>query len=452
MAGLLDPAAAFNAASKFVEKKRREAEGKIATVRGDLAQMERQLKGQVVAAVLKVAQDPKTPPGVARQALRLVPELVPKKAPSAKTARPVSAPTSKPKAAAAPTLRERIDENLGRAGAFVNGAGDAATLGLANQLMVIQQMRQGAGIGLNPIENYKHLLGLQEAQDLLEKEKYPLSRGAGSLVGTVAPIVLTGGASAAPQGFTRIAPHAVKGAGWGARALIKRFGPQTGISLAGGSASAATQVAVDAADPRSKVSAANTIGSFAGGAVGGLVNLYGGVRAGAVSDAVAAEVTRAVLRGEWPSLQAMGQDAVAGSYLGKFAGDVASGWSKRLPSSKYYKRGRRFSKEELGEKLSEAKSLLQGERVFRKPDAVKVSGGETRPDHAGVEIFSPAGAPAQPRESKFGFYARLTKRQQEASRELQGYRVDHFTPDDVAKLAGGFLASVGGRSEPRDER
>ncbi|WGU40924.1 hypothetical protein [Phenylobacterium sp. NIBR 498073] len=445
MAGLLDPAAALNAASKFVDKKRREAAGTIATVKGDLAQMERQLKGQVAAAVLKVAHDPKTPPGVARQALRLVPELVPKKAPSAKATRPVSAPTSKPKAAAAPTLRERIDENLGRAGAFVNGAGDAATLGLANHLMVIQQMRQGAGIGLNPIENYKHLLGLQEAQDLLEKEKYPLSRGAGSVVGTVAPLILSGGASAAPQGFTRIAPHAVKGIGWGGRALVKRFVPQAGASLASGGVSAATQVLVDAADPRREVNPADTVGALVGGMAGGLTTLYGGVRSGAISDAVATELTRAALRGERPSIEAMGQSAVAGVYLGKVGGDAANRWSRNLPASKYYKRGRRISKEEIGEKLSETKSRLHGERIVGRQGRMAVSGGHTKPDHISAGAFSRARGETWPRESKFGFFADLKPRQKEAERELAGYRVDHFTPDDFGRIVGGALASSGGQ-------
>lgn len=90
--------------------------------------------------------------------------------------------------------------------------------------------------------------------------------------------------------------------------------------------------------------------------------------------------------------------------------------------------------------------------MIRPARPEKVSGGETCPDHASVDIFSGPGAQALPRESKFGFYARLTKRQLEALTELVGYRVDHFTPDDVGKIGGGFLASIGGQATPRDNR
>jgi hypothetical protein len=194
------------------------------------------------------------------------------------------------------------------------------------------------------------------------------------------------------------------------------------------------------------------VSAFVGGAAGGVGTLYRGVRSGAVTDAVATELTRAALRGERPSLEAMGQNAVAGGYLGKVGGEAGVRWSQGLPSSKYYKRGRRVSKEEVGEKLSEFKSRLHGERVVARQKSMEVSGGKTRPDHASVGVLSPAAAPALPRESKFGFRAGLTPRQQEASRELAGYRIDHFTPDDVGKIFGGFLASIGGQAAPYNDR
>lgn len=437
-------AAMLEGVGDFADQKRREVEAKVAATRENIVRTGNQIRTQAAAAALNLARNPNVPPGVARQALRVATEVSPKKAQPVRAAPPPRPPATRPMAATPPTVRERIQENAGRVGAFVNGAGDAATLGLANHLAVMQQMKQGYGIGMNPIDNYKWLLQQQEAQDRLEKEKYPLSRGAGAVVGTVAPIVLTGGASAAPQGFARIAPHAVKGIGWGGRALAKRFGPQAGVSLASGGASAATQVSIDAADPRRKVNPIDTASAFVGGMTGGGATLYGGVRAGAVSDAVAAELTRAALRGERPSLEAMGQNAVAGAYLGKIGGEGGVRWSQGLPSSKYYKRGRPISKEEVGEKLSELKSRLQGEQVKERQVRKPVSGGETIVDHVTDEGLL--------RESKFGFRARLTKRQQEASQELAGYRVDHFTPDDVGKIFGGFLASIGGQAAPHDDR
>lgn len=369
--------------------------------------------------------------------MRISAELASKKTPApARRAAPSSRPAaSKPKAAV-PTVGEQIRENAGRVGAFVNGAGDAATLGLTNHYAALQQMKQGLGIGANPIENYKWLLQQQKAQDRLEKEKYPLSRGAGAVVGTVAPILLTGGASAAPQGFARIAPHAVKGVGWGARALMKRLGPQAGVAGASGGASAATQTSIDAADPRRRVNPIDTASAFVGGAVGGLGTLYGGVRSGAVSDAVATELTRAALRDERPSLETMGQNALAGAYLGRIGGTAGVRWSQGLPSSKYYKRGRFISKEEVGEKLSETKSRLRGEVIVGRQGWIEVSGGHTRPDHTSTAFLSRTGEVFH-NESKFGFRARTTPRQREAERELPGYRIDHFTPDDVGKISGG---------------
>lgn len=305
-------AAVLDGVGELANQKREEIDAQAAATRESFARFGQQARAQAAAAILSVARNPNTPPGVARQAMRAAAQVSPKAAGPKKGSPAKAAPTSqaavsRPRVAPPPTIRERIDENLGRAGAFVNGAGDAATAGLGNHLAVIQQMKQGQWIGLNPIESYKHLLRLQEAQDQRDKEKYPLSRGAGAVVGTVAPLVLTGGASAAPQGFARIAPHAVKGVGWGARALVKRFGPQAGVSLASGGASAATQVAVDAADPRRQVNPIDTASAFVGGMTGGLATLYGDVRSGAVADAVATELTRAALRGERRLLKRWGK-------------------------------------------------------------------------------------------------------------------------------------------------
>jgi hypothetical protein len=285
-----------------------------------------------------------------------------------------------------------------------------------------------------------------DAQEERDELLYPNSRKIGQIGGTVIPILVTGGASAAPQAFSRIAPLAAKTSGWSSRALAQHIGPQVAIGVAGGVGSAGTQIVVDAADPTRSVNIADAAGAFVGGGSGALATLHKGPRAGATTEAFLTELTRSRLSGEPMSWDAVGDGALAGSYAGRLAGEVGVRWSNGLPSSKYRKGGRKVSKEGLGELMGETLSRLRLEGVGGRQvrDVFKVSGGQTIPDHV-TRV-------GEPREDKFGFGALPTSRQREAIAELPDYRVFHFTPDDVGKAAGGLAALIAGQAASQPEQ
>lgn len=325
----------------------------------------------------------------------------------------------------------------GRVAAATNAFVDTASLDAVDHLAAIQRAVRGLGPTSDVLENYRWWVTQSEAEDAEYARLYPNTDRAAQIAGTVVPLLLSGGASAAPQGFARLAPLAVKSSGTGVRALAQRFGPQAVIGGLGGTASAGTQVVTDLIDPTRSVSAADTAAAFAGGAGGALATLYGSPRIGSVTEAATTELARSALSGEPISWDAIQDGAIAGSYAGRLAGGVGAKWSSELPSfkgsiSKGAKRGPFRSKEELGDFLGESLSRLRLEGVGGRQKYFKVSGGKTRVDHVTDEGFL--------RENKFGFSADYSNRQREAVLELLNYRTHHFTPDDIAKGFGGAAA------------
>jgi len=336
-----------------------------------------------------------------------------------------------------------MQEARSQLSAGLDGAMDAASMGMAERAIAlhIATLRPGSG---NMIEKYNKMREIQKAADEYEAEHYAAARNIGSVAGTVASIASTGGASAAPAGFVRIAPHAAKATGWSLKAAAQRLGPQAAIAATGAATSVGSQAATDLATGR-PTSVADLIGATAGGASGALATLYAGPRAGAVAEAGVTETTRAVVAREPISLEAIERDAVAGAYLGSLGASAGVDWSSGLPWNKSArKRAKRWiSKEELRDRMSEIKSVLRGEGVQKRQVYHKVSGGNTRADHNTRD--------GKPVEGKFGFGTELSKRQNEAKAELPDYRIDQFTPDDIGKALGGFLALIGGQAAGRPE-
>lgn len=357
-------------------------------------------------------------------------------------------PHTRPEGASqrAPTRPTGIRAGVERASAVVDGAVDAASFDLGDHLNAIGLAYRGLGPGENAIDQYNWWMEQSDAQERRDELLYPNSRKVGQIGGTVIPLLVTGGASAAPQAFSRIAPLAARTSGWGARALAQHVGPQVAIGATGGLTSAGTQIVVDAIDPKRSVNIADTAGAFVGGGSGALATLYTGPRTGATTEAFLTELTRSRFTGEPMSWEAVGDGALAGSYAGRLAGEVGVRWSNGLPSSKYRKGARKVSKEELGEWMGETLSHLRLEGVAGRQvrNVFKVSGGETKPDHV-TRAW-------KPREDKFGFGASPTARQWEAIAELPDYRVFHFHPDDVGKAAGGLAALIASQAAGQPEQ
>lgn len=437
-----------NANARIDEARRAIASGASA-VSDQAAQGSRLLTASLNTAADNFGRNLAVAQGIERQMWRTAAKAAPRLSaaatpPQTRPSKPHSATNAAPRPAAARPTGVRA--GIERAAAVSDGAVDAATFGLSDHAAAMALASLSAGQGESILDRYRSQMARSDAQEARDKLLYPNSRKLGQLGGTIVPILATGGASAAPLAFTRIAPLAARTTGWGARALAQRFGPQLAIAAAGGAGSAGVQVVADAADPNRSVNVADTAGAFVGGGTGALATLYGGPRSGATTEAFVTELTRSRLAGEPMSWDAVGDGALAGSYAGRLAGEVGVRWSNGLPPSKYRKRGRKISKEELGELMGETLSRLRLEGVADRQvrGVFKVSGGTTIPDHVTMAGW--------PREEKFGFGASPTPRQWEAIAEIPDYRVFHFTPDDVGKTAGGVAALIASQAVSRPEQ
>lgn len=104
----------------------------------------------------------------------------------------------------------------------------------------------------------------------------------------------------------------------------------------------------------------------------------------------------------------------------KLAERRGTNWSRQLPPRQ---------KGELGERLSQVKTVASGDLPIAWQARLPVSGGVTRADHATLR--------GRYVESKLGSYAQLSPRQREAVAEYPGvYRVDRWQDHHVGRIAG----------------
>ena len=100
--------------------------------------------------------------------------------------------------------------SAGRVAAATNAFVDTASLDAVDHLAAIQRAVRGLGPTSDVLENYRWWVTQSEAEDAEYARLYPNTDRAAQIAGTVVPILLSGGVSAAPQGFVRLAPLAVK--------------------------------------------------------------------------------------------------------------------------------------------------------------------------------------------------------------------------------------------------
>jgi len=326
--------------------------------------------------------------------------------------------------------------------AGINGGADAATLGLADKYQAADYAWKGLGEGDNLVDRYRSIRARQEAQDRYEAEHYATARTVGGVAGTIAAIAATGGLGAEVSA-ARLAPQASRAAGLGVRALRLRYGPVAAAGGAGSSASVIGQGLSDLASGR--LSDVKTYaGAAVGGGVGGATTLYGGPRVGAIAESVATASARSASTGEPVSLRDIEDGVVAGVYFGRLGELGGINWADHLPSG-FNKRDKRFSREKLGELMSELKSDTQGELTFDRQRRRPVEGGYTVVDQL-TDLDTLI-------ESKFGKSATLSNRQKAARRRYgDQYRVDHWLPADFGKLVGGTFGLTGGQAASREDR
>lgn len=123
--------------------------------------------------------------------------------------------------------------------------------------------------------------------------------------------------------------------------------------------------------------------------------------------------------------------AAAAAIIGGLTGGMATNYSDSMS---------RISKEVAGESASKVRNLVRGHKTEggRKRKEDLPLGGYTIPDMRSYRN----GEVHEVIESKFGRFARLSKRQAEAYAQLKNYRVDHILPQDVGAAVGLPVALV----------
>lgn len=323
-----------------------------------------------------------------------------------------------------------------RAAAAFHGFSDGATFGAGDQLSALAY----AGLPGDGhwSDRYKEQKAVLKAQDAYDQAHYPKRRAAGQVAGAVVtavtPFGLEAGALKAASYFPKAARF-VKGA-----TATKRITPLarslrdharwSAIAAgAGGGMGVAGQAVSDVASQRK-----SSLRSYAASAVGGAADSVGTVylgpaRGGALGGAVGAAADD-TFNGRMPSLARMSEGAATGSVVGKATGALGTFAVHTLPGLNNVKGLRKGT---VGDALSEMRSRLEGEGVFRTQRPVKLTKSYTRADH-----LTKTGRPV---EAKFGFEAQLSPAQTLAWEELPNYRIDHFLPEDIGKLVALPLTS-----------
>lgn len=346
-------------------------------------------------------------------------------------------PTSRPAPAQRSSMparpsRSLVQQGVDEALAGARGAQDAFSFGLGDRAYAggraLVDAAQGADLG----DAWRERMATERARDQYDAQRYGVARTVGQVVGTGAQIAALGPAEALFAGGTRIAQ---------ATPLIAR--EVAALGGAGGVAGVGGQVISDLSQGR-----VGSLGDYGGAAVGGVVGALAARsgRAGHAGAAMGATTSLAqdAFNGNLSadSIDKTRSAALAGGVFGTVGGMAGRRWSDGLS---------RKEKELLGEDFSRLRTRAAGDTtVVEKKKAAEVlrDGGRTIPDQRTLRN----GLPHEIVESKFGRFARLSKRQKQAYEQpLPNYRVDHALPRDVGVVVGLPAAGYGSQSSRSDQ-
>jgi hypothetical protein len=309
-----------------------------------------------------------------------------------------------------------------RAGA--RGAQDAIFLGHANEI--------GAAMGSVPAlisgepvgPRYQALLQQGRDQDHFDEVHYPVARGVGEVAGTIGALVATDGMAAAA------APRFAAGAYSAARAMpAMTRAERASVALGGAGMGVAGQGVADFTAGRTP-----DWRDYVASGLDGATVTSGAARIrpvlAAASGAGVRSAADAVLHRRAPDIEQMSADMVGAGYLGGAGGVVGERGSNRLDWR---------VKGKLGERLSDAKSVAQGNPPARWQFRQPLENGQTTVVDSGLTH-----GPQDFVESKFGPTARLRGPQIAAHQQFPGrYRDDYWMPSHVGKITGSVLAAFG---------
>jgi hypothetical protein len=337
----------------------------------------------------------------------------------------------------------------GAVNAGMRSAGNAASLGLADNLDAITGAAFGGGGSGNFAARYRNQLAEQHALDRQAAQDHRFATKAGNFLGTFGGI-FAADAPVAAGAAARMIPGGAKALSAIQRAKRIGFVPEgltTMAAVGGGTMGGVAQLATDAANGR-RTSLQDFLGATGGGAVGGV----GAIRRGPVLGAAIGGAVTAGLQGD--SLDDVMRDATASAYGGRVLGTLGEQVSNNLP---------REMKGALGEGLSFAKSWARGETVplWKTPseqvalNLPKASGYAGPQQRIGLsKSFTRADWLTdwgRAIEAKFGVTAGLTRPQRRAVPELGDvYLPDHWLPSDIGNFNGGWLGPVAGQWTPED--
>jgi hypothetical protein len=365
---------------------------------------------------------------------------------------------------------QRQNTGFGRHSGFVNalvaagqGALDELTFGLDDQAYAGARALIDAAHGKSLKDAYRQRISYEHARDQYYAQHYGTARAAGQVGGALVQMAATGPVSAAAKAAvtgTRLAKAAkvamtsselAKGAralaaesklakaGERAVAAVRKADPlagkvakrikqatpitrreHTAIAGAGAIGGGVSQGASDLANGHLS-SFGDYAGAMMGGAADGWMAIHGRpMRAGAVDGAITS-LSQDLFNGRAPSLEHAGESAFLGGAGGAVAGSLGRVKARSMTTKQ---------KEQMGELGSRIRTKLSGDTTISTDKiAYPLSSGYTIPDQrTALDKLI---------ESKFGTYARLTKRQLQAFAELGSkYRIDHFVPQDIGSVYG----------------
>jgi hypothetical protein len=317
--------------------------------------------------------------------------------------------------------------NADRLRAAARGSVDAALGGHGDDAEAFVGALPGlfSGKGFGP--SYNAARQRARIQDRFDEQNYPVSRGAGEIVGTVGSLLATDGLAAAAvprfamegSAFARM-PALTKAEIWKAQAA------GAGLGVVG---QAASDVGAGRRpDPRDYASAALGGAAMASAAQGASPTFA------AAAGAAATAASKSALRGRAPTVAQVAGAMTGAGYFGAAGQVVGERGSNGLDWR---------DKGKLGENLTEIRLRAQGEKIVARQQHVGLGQRRsTRPDFT-LTPDPVTGAPRWP-DGKFGPYARPSNSQQLAETIYPGsYRYYPWMPSHVGKITGAALSAFG---------
>ncbi|MGZ3366731.1 MAG: hypothetical protein ACXWKY_18995 [Caulobacteraceae bacterium] len=312
----------------------------------------------------------------------------------------------------------------------IRSAANAATFGGADRFAAAADALFAPG-GLDGLEQrFDDNLQREQARDLYDSSHRQLAQSIGSVGGDILGLLAFGpGGTAAASRLAGAAKLTAREAG-----NLLGLGGLTGLG---------SQVASDVVTGH-RSSMGDTAAAFAGGVAGTAAWPLGPIRAGAIDGAVTS-LGQDLFNGRRISIPDLTQSAYGAGFLGGHLGAAGRKITDGLSMG---------GKGKLGGVLGDARERLNGGKRMRPNKRAPVTEGQEKtnkkrsywyPDATDGPIPDDWTEPMPKMfEDKFGYDASTSPNQKLAQANFgEKFQLNHFTPDDVAMMAGLPVAGFG---------